>query len=139
MVKLNLLHNDQKHSRKIIVLEDDEADFLITEVNLKNAEFENELIWIDDVDDFFPYLEQNVTPLLVLLDLNMPKKNGKEILQELHQNKKFKDIKVILLTNAEKDYLEEIGLKNVPYIQKPLTLGGLQKAISSFDQSLQIK
>jgi DNA-binding response OmpR family regulator len=74
-------------------------------------------------------------PDLILLDLNMPKKDGIESLKEIKSNKKLKCIPVIVLTtsSAEEDIIKTYNLGVNSFITKPVTFEGLVKVIKEID------
>jgi chemotaxis family two-component system response regulator Rcp1 len=74
-------------------------------------------------------------PDLILLDLNLPKKDGREVLEEIKQNPVLKSIPVVILTTStsEADILRSYMLHANCYITKPVDLGGFLKVVKSID------
>ena len=72
-------------------------------------------------------------PDLILLDLNLPKKDGPEVLREIKEDSKLKNIPVVILTtsNAEKDILGAYGLHANAYVTKPLDFDQFIKVVES--------
>ena len=76
------------------------------------------------------------TPDLVLLDLNMPRKDGREVLKEVRGDERLKRIPIIILTtsDAEKDVLTAYGLNANAYIKKPVDMEQFTDAMRSLDR-----
>jgi len=74
-------------------------------------------------------------PDIILLDLNLPKKNGREVLKEIKEDNNLKNIPVVILTtsNAEKDILRAYGLHANAYITKPLDFDQFIKVVGSIE------
>jgi two-component system response regulator len=74
-------------------------------------------------------------PDLVILDLNMPKKDGREVLSELKEDPLLKSIPVVILTTSqsEEDILKSYNLQASCYVTKPIDLGQFTKIIKSLD------
>ena len=72
-------------------------------------------------------------PGLILLDLNMPKKDGREALREIKADPKLKNIRVVILTTskAEEDIMRTYDLSAASYITKPVTFTGLTDVIKT--------
>ncbi len=121
----------------ILIAEDDEDDYtLITDVLkiaqkdvLEISQNEIQIHWVRDGEELVEYLnsteksgdQHKVKPHIILLDLNMPKKDGREALQEIKLNKKFKNIPVIVLTTSQAkiDIQRAYDLGANSFIQKP--------------------
>ena len=75
------------------------------------------------------------TPDLILLDLNLPKKDGREVLEEIKESTTLKSIPVVILTTSasEADILKSYRLHANCYITKPVGLGGFLEVIKSID------
>jgi len=122
--KLNGLH-------PIIIAEDDEDDYLLTIEALKEAGVDTKIKWVKDGEELMNYLEpigasQKQTraefPSLILLDLNMPRKDGREVLYEIKKSDTLRKIPVIVLTTSKADtdisHAYDLGVNS--YIQKPV-------------------
>jgi two-component system, response regulator len=120
----------------ILIAEDDEDDYLLTIEALKEAGIDNAVHWVKDGDEVIEYLtsltdENNGAsrelPGLILLDLNMPKKDGREALAEIKSNPKLRRIPVIVMTtsSAESDIAKSYDLGVNSFIQKPVRFGEL--------------
>lgn len=128
---------------EILLAEDCPGDARLTEEALKDAQVENELNVVTNGEEALAYLRregvhQNATrPDLVLLDLNMPKLSGREVLEEMKKDPDLWSIPVVVLTtsSAEQDIVEVYRLGGNCYIEKPLELDrfiDVVKAIESF-------
>lgn len=122
--KLNGLH-------PILIAEDDEDDYLLTIEALKEAGVDTQIKWVKDGEELMNYLEplgasrkkpHAEFPSLILLDLNMPRKDGREVLDEIKKNKTLRKIPVIVLTTSKADtdisHAYDLGVNS--YIQKPV-------------------
>lgn len=115
----------------ILIAEDDEDDYLLTMEALKEAGVDTAIRWVKNGEELMEYLDPlcNVKkisgpecPSLILLDLNMPRKDGREVLDEIKKDVVLRKIPVIVLTTskAETDInlAYELGVNS--YIQKPV-------------------
>ena len=119
----------------ILMADDDEDDRLLTIDALKESRVLNNLFCVEDGVELLEYLrhEGNYTdpesaprPSLILLDLNMPRKDGREALQELKADPKLRSIPVVILTTSkEEDMLRGYDLGCASYITKPVNFEGL--------------
>ena len=97
----------------ILIAEDDEDDYLFTLEALKEAGVDNTAVhWVKDGNETLEYLFSRLNgtngsseqlPNMILLDLNMPKKSGREVLKEIKSNDCFRKIPVIILTTSSAD------------------------------------
>ena len=115
----------------ILIAEDDEDDYLLTIEALKEAGVDTQIKWVKDGEELMDYLEPIGTavkktspdfPSLILLDLNMPRKDGREVLDEIKKNDILRKIPVVVLTTskAETDINHAYDLGVNSYIQKPV-------------------
>jgi two-component system, response regulator len=125
-----------KHRGKQVVIlmaEDDPDDRLLTEEALREAHLVNDLHFVFDGEELMDYLrnqgkfadkDDNPRPGIILLDLNMPKKDGREALQEIKDDESLRSIPVVVLTTskAEEDILKSYDLGVSGYVTKPVTL-----------------
>ena len=112
--------------RSIIIAEDDEDDYMLIIEALKEAEVVADIVWVKDGQELFNYLISTKTgsspkPSLILLDLNMPKKDGREALKEIKGHQTFRSIPVVIFTtsNADMDIDLSYGFGVNSFIQKP--------------------
>lgn len=115
----------------ILMAEDDPDDRLLSQEALKEARLANELYFVEDGEELMDFLcrygkytdpATSPRPGLILLDLNMPKKDGREALQEIKGNPDLRVIPVVVLTTsmAEEDILRSYDLGVSGYITKPV-------------------
>lgn len=123
----------------ILMAEDEENDVEFTREAFKSAKIKNHLSVVDDGDQVLPYLEneQNQTPDLILLDINMPKMSGLEVLDQLKAHPKYKTIPVVILTSSNSDEDIAKSYENYAncYVRKPIgyeQFGEIIKAIEDF-------
>jgi CheY-like chemotaxis protein len=111
----------------ILLVEDTPSDIRLTEEALKDTDLKYDLTVLNDGVQAMEYFNKvkgtKDQPDLVLLDLNMPRKNGHEVLAELKDIPEFKEMPVILLTVSrdEDEILKALDLKMNYYIGKPVT------------------
>lgn len=123
----------------ILIADDDEDDRYMTEQAFIEGKLHNSLSFVQDGEELMNYLlhkngydDSNApTPGIILLDLNMPKKDGRECLKEIKSNEKLKHIPTIILTTSksEQDIFRSYNLGVNSFIVKPVTFGELVKII----------
>jgi chemotaxis family two-component system response regulator Rcp1 len=112
----------------ILMVEDDPADVRLTREALKNKKVHTTMDTVSDGLEAMAYLRKEggyadrPRPDLILLDLNMPRMDGREVLAELQQDPKFRYIPVIVLTTSEgeEDILSAYEMNANCYITKPV-------------------
>jgi CheY-like chemotaxis protein len=120
----------------ILMADDDEDDILLTKKALEKGKLLNPLHTVQDGEELLDYLlhrEQYANnknaprPGLILLDLNMPKKDGREALREIKSQDELKDIPIVVFTTskAEEDIYRSYKLGVNSFITKPVTLDSL--------------
>lgn len=117
----------------IFLADDDEDDCMLFEDALKEVNGEADLTVINNGEELMKALNKRVLagPQIIFLDLNMPRKNGFECLQEIRKSQKFKDIRVVILSTSSqagsvnKAFEEGADL----YVCKPGTFQLLKKTI----------
>ena len=127
-----------KHGTPINILmaDDDEDDRLLTLDALKESRVLNNLYCVEDGVELLEYLRRegkfadpkdSPRPSLILLDLNMPRKDGREALQEIKADASLRGIPVVILTTSkeEEDMLKGYDLGCASYITKPVKFEGL--------------
>jgi two-component system response regulator len=127
---------------EILMVEDSPVDALITKEAFEQARFVNHLHVVEDGVKAMQFLRRegelasSPRPDLILLDLNMPRKNGREVLAEIKADPEYKTIPVVILTTsqAEQDILEAYGLHANCYIVKPVGFENFVAAAKSIQQ-----
>lgn len=112
---------------KILLVEDNEGDIVLTLEALKEAKVSNGIEVIRDGEEALQYLRKEgrfkkaETPDLILLDINLPRLGGKEVLAEIKKDKDLMIMPVVMLTtsDSEKDILESYQHHTNSYITKP--------------------
>lgn len=133
------------HSITILMAEDDPDDRLLTDQALKDQRLANDLRFVQDGEELMDYLHHrgryadpatSPRPGLILLDLNMPRKDGREALAEIKADPHLRRIPVVVLTTskAEEDILRSYDLGANSYVTKPVTFEGLVCAIKVLGQ-----
>src|SRR5438034_191865 len=129
----------------ILLADDDEEDRTMTEDALNESRLANDIRFVVDGEELLDYLfhrgdfangSQAPTPGLILLDLNMPKKDGREALAEIKTEPRLRQIPVVVLTTskAEEDIVRSYDLGVNSFITKPVTFDALVAAMSIFTQ-----
>lgn len=123
----------------ILLVEDNEGDILLTTEALEDSKVINHVTIIKDgkqAIDFFELMgDIKGTPDLVLLDVNLPKKDGHEVLHYIKTHESFKHIPVIMLTTSStgKDIMKAYNNYVNCYITKPIDAADFLKAISKIE------
>jgi len=115
---------------EILLVEDNPADARLTMEALKDTKIRNKLIVVEDGVEAIAYLRREgkyakvARPDLILLDLNLPRKDGREVLAEIKADDYLKRIPVVILTTskAEQDIVKTYNLHANCYITKPVDL-----------------
>jgi len=130
----------------ILMADDDSDDRLLTKRALEASRVVNDLRFVEDGEELMDYLLQRggyadpdgaPRPGLILLDLNMPRKDGREALAEIKKNPALHRIPVVVMTTskAEEDVLRSYDLGANSYITKPVTferLVDLMKTLGTY-------
>ena len=127
---------------EILLAEDNPGDARLTIEGFKDAKVKNNITVVEDGMEAMALLRQqgkyaNVAlPDLILLDLNMPKKNGREVLAEIKADEELRRIPVLVFTisNAEKDILESYNLQASAFITKPIDLDEFIRVVKSMEE-----
>ena len=127
---------------EILLVEDSPADVRLTKEALKEEKIHNNLSVVNDGVEVMAFLRRQgeysnaARPDLILLDLNLPKKDGREVLKEIKSDKEFKAIPVVVLTisKAEEDVIKSYNLHANCYITKPIDLNQFAKVVKSIQE-----
>jgi two-component system response regulator len=126
----------------ILMADDDADDRLMTKEAFEESRLANDLRFVENGVELMDYLcrrgkfadpDSSPRPGLILLDLNMPLKDGREALAEIKADPKLKNIRIVILTTskAEEDILRTYNLSAASYITKPVTFEGLIDVIKT--------
>ena len=126
---------------EILLIEDNPGDARLAREALRDAKVRNNLSWVPDGVEGLAYLRQEgkysqaVRPDLILLDLNLPRKDGREVLSEIKVDDKLRRIPVVILTTsqAEEDVLRAYHLNANCYITKPVDLEQFMKVVKTIE------
>jgi two-component system, chemotaxis family, response regulator Rcp1 len=125
----------------ILLVEDNPGDVRLAQEALKDSKLLNKLYIVNDGVDAMDFLYKKGKftnaqhPDLIILDLNLPKKDGREVLAEIKSDDNLKRIPVVILTisQAEEDILKTYNLHANCFITKPLDLNQFMKVVKSIE------
>ena len=129
----------------ILLADDDPDDRQLTRDAFAENRLVNDLVFVEDGEELMDYLyrrdryqdlRDQPLPGLILLDLNMPRKDGREALKEIKANPQFRRIPIVVLTTskAEEDILRSYDLGVNSYVTKPVTFKSLVELIKVLGQ-----
>ena len=130
----------------VLYADDDADDQLLVKEALEESRLLNDLLFVNDGEELMDYLlrrgeyadpAKSPRPGLILLDLNMPRKNGREALAEIKQHPQLRRIPVVVLTTskAEEDIYRSYDLGVNSFVSKPVTFSGMaavMKALGTY-------
>jgi CheY-like chemotaxis protein len=127
---------------EILLAEDNPGDVKLTEKALERGQVLNNLNVVNDGVEAMAYLRQEgeyesaTRPDLLLLDLNMPRKDGQAVLREMKSDEMLRRIPVVVLTSseAEEDIVESYDLHANAYLTKPVDFDGFVDIVSSIEE-----
>jgi CheY-like chemotaxis protein len=127
---------------EILLIEDNPGDVRLTVEALKDSKVDNRLSVARDGVEAMAFLGQQgpyadaPRPDLILLDLNLPKKDGREVLAEIRQNPRWRSIPVVVLTTSDSrpDILRSYELHANCFITKPLDLDSFLDVVRSIEK-----
>lgn len=125
----------------ILMADDDDDDFLLTKKALGESKLLNQLMRVKDGEDLLDYLRRHgeynelnaPRPGVILLDLNMPRKDGREALKEIKSDENLRNIPIVVFTTskAEEDIYKTYQLGVNSFITKPVTFENLTKVMQT--------
>ena len=126
----------------ILMVEDNPGDVRLTQEALKDGKVLNNLHVVENGVEAMAFLRQEgqyadaPRPDVILLDLNMPRMNGREVLAEIKGDEELKRIPVVILTvsKAEEDILKSYDLNANCYVTKPLNLDQFMKVVKAIEE-----
>ncbi len=129
----------------ILMADDDADDRLLTKEAFEEAKLANDLRFVEDGEELMDYLNKRgkyaepadaPRPGLILLDLNMPKKDGREALKEIKADPNLKQIPIVVMTTskAEQDIYSSYNLGVNSFITKPVSFEGMVFVITTLAQ-----
>src|SRR5438270_13705351 len=139
-----LQRENSSRAISILMADDDEEDRELTQEALQDARLANDMRFAVDGQDLMDYLRREgryadpsvdaPRPGIILLDLNMPKKDGREALAEIKADESLRQIPVVVLTTSkdEEDVLRTYDLGVNSFITKPVTFAGLVEVMRTW-------
>jgi len=132
--------NANQDTITILMADDDPDDRMLVEDAFEEVNLANKFAFVEDGEELMDYLHQSgkyenlagtPPPGLILLDLNMPKKDGRQALKEIKQDPNLRTIPIVILTTsqAEEDILRSYDLGANSFIVKPVTFDKLVEII----------
>ncbi|MDQ6751382.1 MAG: response regulator [Actinomycetota bacterium] len=122
---------------QILLVEDSPGDVRLTEEILRDAKIANDLHVVNDGEQAMDFLRSTDAPRpdVMMLDLNLPRKDGREVLAELKGDPELRRIPVIVLTtsSADQDVLRSYDLNANCYITKPIDLDEFISVVRSIE------
>ena len=136
-----MTRQNQNSPVEILLVEDNPGDAELTAMALMEGKVCNHLSVVSDGVEALAFLrgespyENPPRPDLILLDLNLPKKDGREVLKEIKESPSLRTIPVVILTtsSSDADVLQSYHLHANCYISKPVDLDGFIKVVQSID------
>ena len=126
---------------EVLLVEDDPGDVELILESLEETKMKLKLNFVENGIEALGYLNKEgkyasaTRPDLILLDLNMPKMDGREVLAKLKKNESLKSIPVVVLTTsaADEDILKSYGLGCNSYVTKPVGLEQFSKVLQAIE------
>ena len=133
--------NDNNEPIEILLVEDNPGDARLAVEALKDSKIHNNLYHVKDGVEAMDFLRQRgeyagmPVPDLILLDLNLPRKDGREVLEEIKEDDELKLIPVVVLTTseAERDLVRSYDLHANAYVVKPLDLDRFIEVVQAIE------
>ena len=127
---------------EVLLVEDDPGDVLMTQEAFEEHKLRNRLTVVSDGAEALAYLRQEgkyetaVLPDLILLDLNLPRRDGREVLEEIKRDEKLRRIPVVVLTTsqADEDILRSYQLHANAYVTKPVDFDRFIAVVRQIDE-----
>lgn len=119
----------------ILLIEDDEGDIFLIKKAIKKAHMKSNIIVVTAGDEALHILNKENRPEIdfIITDLNMPRMNGHEFLEQVQKDKDLRKIPIAVLTNSweSEDYVKSMSLDAVICLPKPLDQKKLKKILNS--------
>jgi CheY-like chemotaxis protein len=132
---------DLVHPIEILLVEDDPGDVLLTKEAFADNKVKNHLNVVSDGEQATAYLRRQgehahaTRPDLILLDLNLPRKDGREVLRDIKADPELRSIPVVVLTTSEadEDILDSYDLHANAYVTKPVDFDNFIRIVRKID------
>jgi CheY-like chemotaxis protein len=126
---------------EVLLVEDDPGDVLMTQEAFADYKIANRLTVVTNGEDAIAYMHKqgrfadSPTPDLVLLDLNLPRRDGREVLRDIKEDADLRRVPVVILTTseAEEDVLASYDLHANAYVRKPVDFDQFVAAVRAID------
>ena len=126
---------------EVLLVEDDPGDVLMTQEAFVDYKIANRLTVVSNGEDAIAYMRKQgrfagvATPDLVLLDLNLPRRNGREVLHDIKGDPDLRRVPVVILTTseAEEDVIAAYDLHANAYVRKPVDFDQFVAAVRAID------
>jgi chemotaxis family two-component system response regulator Rcp1 len=132
------MNTDDTRTVDILLAEDNPGDIKLTRKALQKGGLTNEVTVVEDGVEALSYLRDDGEPRpdLILLDLNMPRKDGREVLKEIKTDEALRRIPVVVLTSseAEEDILKSYELHANAYLTKPVDFEGFLEVVDTLEE-----
>ncbi len=133
--------NDNTEPIEILLVEDNPGDARLAVEALKDSKVRNKLYHVKDGVEAMDFLHRRggypdaPVPDLILLDLNLPRKDGREVLEEIKEDPKLRFIPVVVMTSseAERDLVKSYGLHANAYVVKPIDLDRFVEVVQAIE------
>ncbi|GJL62656.1 MAG: response regulator [Nitrospirales bacterium] len=127
---------------EILLIEDSPSDVRLTQEAFQTARIYNTIHVVQDGMSAINFLQQNAPyekvprPDLILLDLNLPKKDGREVLKDIKSDSSLRQIPLVILTTSsdEEDVMKSYDLHANAYLVKPIDVQSFIKMVQSLEQ-----
>ena len=137
----NKVLGSQGRAVEILLVEDNPGDARLAKEALKEAKILNNLFWVKDGEEAMSFMHKEggyvdvPRPDVILLDLNLPRKDGREVLAEIKADEHLRRIPVVILTASQSndDILKTYDLHANCYISKPLGLAQFVKVVEAIE------
>ena len=134
----------QEHTYDILLVEDNPGDVELTKDTIEDSKYSTSVAVVDDGEPAMAYLRQEGQyaearrPDLILLDLNLPMKDGLEVLREMAEDSDLRNIPVMILTGteAEESFLDSYGIPVSRFSRKPMELNRFEQVINRLDDPI---
>lgn len=137
-----LLLECPSRSINILLVDDDDGDVILTTKALHKGRFANTITVVSDGVEALEFLRREGAffdvqrPDLVLMDLNMPRKDGRETIEEMKQDPELRDIPVVVLTTSDMDQqiVRDLGVEARFYVTKPVDMNKFTSVVLSLPE-----
>lgn len=121
-----------KSNNLLLLVDDDVDDFLFIQKSIRESQLVDRVIHLKGGEELMEYLWNSPAPALIFLDLNMPKKNGQEVLKEIREYSHFRRIPIVIFTTSGKktDIIKAYESGANSYIKKPSNLREYREVIT---------